>query len=435
VIQWAKQLSYTGADFQDGRFTFTYDLDGQTLQLHLEHSRSTRLAEAAVRKIGFNLGMCYLMDLAEIALPRQIRLFQKLPPEALFYWRELFEELVIEKCYTLKLPTSMKSVEWINGQSEPDPTTFKVSGPQDHVALALTGGKESLAMLKTLQKHKPVMLFFLNPEMSAQRRRLYEHVNSRFPTVKTISNRLDVLNPLIEKFEGLVSGVDMAHLVFNAMLFADTCSSVLLGNEYSANFPNAIYEGSVVNHQFVKTIRFAERLNNYIHNFITPDFSYYSPVCGLYEFRIADLLLKDDVYLEFLTSCNRYTPKVTFCSHCHKCAFTYLLIRTKRPAKFLANYFSRDLLEDVSLFKPLMDFTGKKPLDCVGDKTEVWVALERLLEQGVQSAVGDYYQNTIRPIIAPELKTFTHLVTTEQRVPLETPADIKAIFDQALRDV
>ena len=91
------------------------------------------------------------------------------------------------------------------------------------------------------------------------------------------------------------------------------------------------------------------------------------------------------------------------------------------------------MLEDVSLFKPLMDFVGTKPLDCVGDKTEVWVALEDLLGQGVVAPVIDYYKNNIRPIIEPELPGYIKQINSVQRIPVDFPADIKNIIYSELQ--
>jgi hypothetical protein len=207
---------------------------------------------------------------------------------------------------------------------------------------------------------------------------------------------------------------------------------VLIGNEYSANIPNDIYEGTSVNHQMVKTIAFAESLNRYVHQFVTEDFTYYSPFFGLYEYRIAELLFKNEDYLHLWTSCNQTTDTVNFCSNCAKCAFTYLLARTKKSEEYLQKFFSHNMLDDIALFKPLIDFTGKKSLDCVGDRTEVWVATEDLLQQGVQGELISYYQEHIRPLIINELPAYIAQINGAQRVPAPFPADIQHIFYEDL---
>jgi hypothetical protein len=157
--------------------------------------------------------------------------------------------------------------------------------------------------------------------MNAHRQRVYEIVKNDFLTIKTSSNRQQLFQPLQDRHLDLSGDVDMAHLVFNTMLYGDICEYMLIGNEYSSNYPNAMYEGHTVNQQYVKTIRFVEQLNNYIHQFVTEDFTYYSPFFGMYELLIADLLFRNDKYLDVWTSCSRTTPKVNFSSDCHKCAY------------------------------------------------------------------------------------------------------------------
>lgn len=433
--QRVKEVKYIGTKYveKEATFYFTYKIDSQSYVIDLRHSIPSELPVETIEKIGFNIGMCYLMDLAEVVLPRQISIYKKLPDLAFSYWKALYEELVIEKCYAMQLHTSSKNVIWEMGDELIDlelPALPKRS--RDHAALGLTGGKESLAVLKTLEKKKPLLLFFLNPETNVHRQRVYETVKDDFLTIRTFSNQHAIIAELEKEHGLLASGVDMAHIVFNTMLYADKCEYILIGNEYSSNYPNDVYEGVVVNHQFVKTIHFAENINNYIHNFVTKDYSYHSPFFGMYEFLIADLFFQNERYLDIWTSCNQTTPEVNFCSNCAKCAFTYLLARTKKSEKYLSKFFSRDMLESVPLYKPLMDFTGVKPLDCVGDKKEVWVCLEILRSKGEKNAVIEYYEQQIRPQIIHELDDFKHQISSIHRTAIETPKELETIFERAL---
>lgn len=427
-------LHFDNFIYSDGHFRYSFILDDEKIELDLTHSVASSLPLETINRIGFNLGMCYLLDLAEIVLARHLYVYRPLDPIAFEYWRQLYDEQLIEKCYALKLPTALKNVEWhVEMSSIHNESPLTISGERNHAALCLTGGKESLSILKTLEGKKDMMLFFLDLETNVHRQDVLAAVKDDHFTVYSISNRKKLFAPYEAKYGGLQCGVDMAHLVLNTMLFADKCEYVLIGNEYSANYPNDVYEGSVVNHQFVKTVHFAENLNRYVHAFITRDFTYYSPFFGIYEYKIAELLFKDDKYLDVWTSCNQHTPEVNFCSNCAKCAFTYLLARTKKSKDYLDRFFTRDILQDIELYKPLMDFVGKKPLDCVGDKTEVWVALEDLLNQGVRTAVIDYYEYKIRPIIVDELPDYIDQINSAHRVPVDFPDEIKAVFYEDLQ--
>lgn len=320
MTKWLNELKFTKSTYKDGTFDFTYELDGKQSIVTLSHSISSTLPEEAIQKIGFNLGMCYLIDMAEVVLPKKIWIYKSLPEMALNYWKTLFEEVVLEKLYANKLPSSMKYVEWGFGSDDSDLALSSLPKSRDRAAVCLTGGKESLAIFKTLVDKKPLLLFFLDTESNVHRHRVYESVKDTFMTTSTLSNRKDIFTDLERDYKGLQSGVDMAHLVFNTMLYADICEYVLIGNEYSSNYPNDVYEGNMINHQYVKTTHFAENINRYVHEFVTPDFSYYSPFFGMYEFLIADLFFKNDNYLDVWTSCNQTTPDVNFCSNCYKCA-------------------------------------------------------------------------------------------------------------------
>ncbi len=428
----AKELRFVDYTFENDTFHFDYEIDGEKYSIDLAHSDHSNLPEKTREKIGFNIGMCHLIDLVEITLPEKIYVFKDLPLLALGYWRNLAEEVVVEKLYEYKLPTSIKYFQWEYGEDPVDLTLDPLPKNRDKAAICLTGGKESMSIFKTLKDKKPIMLFFLNAEADVHTQRVFDAVKNDYETVRTISNRDKLYKELQEKYSGFPSGVDMAHLVYNTMLFADTVDYVLIGNEYSSNFPNTIYEGQVVNHQYVKTIRFAEQINRYVHEFVTEDFSYYSPFFGMYELLISRLLFKNDDYLDVWTSCNQTTETVNFCSNCHKCAFTYLIGRQWKSVAYLLRFFSRDMMQDVDLYKPLMDFTGVKPMDCVGDKAEVWVCLEQLMRKGEDNPVISYYKEHIRPEIESEINEDIRQITSVQRVAPENPKDLEAIFQAAL---
>lgn len=428
----ASVLRFSSIHFDNGLFTFRFDLDGVTKEITLSHSLKITLTEDKVRIIGFYIGMCYLLDIAEIVLPEKIEIFQYMSQDQLQFWSDLYKDVVKEKMYALRLDLSSLEIEWQCEKDGPKLDTITVDNQKSSVALCVTGGKESLALLKLLEPHKKLVLFYLNLEKSVHRQRVHDTLKDKFQSIRTFSNRYEVINPLKIEYSDIFSGVDMAHLVFNTMLFSDEVDSVLIGNEYSSNFPNDIYQGYPINHQFVKSLDFAKRLNTFIHTFVTTDFSYFSPFFGLYEYRIADLLFSNEKYLDIWTSCNKATSTVNFCSQCDKCAFTYLVSRVRKSEQFLSKYFSENMLENVKAFKPIMDFTGEKPLDCVGDKKEVWVGLHTLMTQGVEGSVIEYFKTNIFPQISESIPKFEKEVKAMQTVPFKIPSEYVRILNDAL---
>ncbi len=427
----AHSLEFSTFFSEGGTYTFQYAIDGDDYAITLSHSSAPVLSGQPLRTTLFNLGMCYLIDLAELLNPKEITINFSLSDLQLEFWRTLYEEVSKEKMYIYRLNLQLLTAKWSTAKDAERFESFSTPRAKEYRALCLTGGKESLTLLKLLETKKDLLLFFLNPETNVHRQKVFNRVKDEFHCIKTSSNRYEVLAVLKEKYQtGLGSGVDMAHLVFNTLLF--DCRYVMIGNEYSSNFPNFIYQGFPINHQYIKSVYFAQKLNRYLHAFVTPDFHYYSPFFGLYEFKIAQELFRDKKYLEVWTSCNQTTEQVNFCSHCSKCAFTYLISSLYTTEEFLREFFSRDLLEDVDLFQSLVDFTGEKPLDCVGEKIEVWVALEQLLTSSVHQnkPVVTYYKTRIRPFIASDLEKFKKEVNSIQTVPVELPAELSELIQR-----
>lgn len=431
----AKSLTYSSSNYRNGEFSFVYIIDEKTHTIRLSHSRQSSFSKQIIDHIGFTIGMAYLVDIAEITLPSQINIFANLSEFQILFWQKIYEDVVKEKMFALGFDLADLEIPWNTNARGPQFKSFSIPDQTNAFSICMTGGKESLALLKMLSHKKNTHLFYLNLEKSVHRQKVFNAFKEKYSSIRTFSNRYDVLSPLKKKYSNMYSGVDMAHLVFNTLLFAYEYQAVLIGNEYSSNFPNEIYQGYPINHQFVKTIDFAKRINSYVHSFLTKDYSYYSPFFSLYEYRIADILFTNNNYLDVWTSCNKTTEKINFCSNCSKCAFTYLISRVRKDQAFLSRFFSRNLLNDVELYKPLMDFTGEKPLDCVGDKKEVWVALDTLFHKAVKGAAITYFRKHIYPQIKHDLPTLKKEVCAIQTVPINTPRYLKNLVKKTLTDV
>lgn len=428
-----KQLTFSSFTISEGSYNFTYDIDGEEYTLQLRHSQPTSLSPENLEVVLFNLGMCYLLDIAEIVIPQNIHVNFSLKPLQLHFWETTFTELAREKMCVYSLDLSLLKPQWTTNEQGRKFERFSLSGQREKVALCLTGGKESLSLFKLLKDKVELNLFFLNLENNPYRLEVYEKVKDDFPTVRTHSNRKELFATLTQKFgTSYASTLDMGHLVLNTLIHGDQNKYVLIGNEYSANFPNLVYQAQMVNHQFVKTFAFAQKLNNYLHEFITNDYSYFSPFFGMYEYKISSFLFKDDEYLDIWTSCNQVKADKKFCCDCPKCAFSYLLAAVHRDRDteiFLSKFFSENLLNRLDMFHPLMDFTSDKPLECVGDKKEVWVALSKLMQKpefATTKAVS-YFADHILPLIEKDLASFEKEVDTVHTVDQMLPEELTFI--------
>ncbi len=91
------------------------------------------------------------------------------------------------------------------------------------------------------------------------------------------------------------------------------------------------------------------------------------------------------------------------------------------------------MMQDIELFKPLQDFTGKKPLECVGEKIEVWTALDMLAKRKDQKdkPVVQYFVEKIKPFIIDQLPNFYKEVHTIQTVPTQLPPDLEILIQKS----
>ncbi len=428
----AKKLIFQNFKTHQNTHFFSFLIDEKEINVSLAHNANYALGSKQLQTALFNIGMCYLIDLAEILIPSEVFINFSLTHLQLEFWRVLYQEVAKEKCCIENIDLKLLDSEWKSNEEGKNFGLISLSSNRKKVALCLTGGKESLTALKLLKNKKDLLLFFLNPETSIHRQKVYDRVKNELPTIKTISNRFELFSKIKKEHQtDLGSGVDMAHLVFNCLLFGP--EYVLIGNEYSSNFPNKIYQGYMINHQYVKSIYFAQKLNSYIRSFVASDYSYNSPFFGLYEIKIASALFKTDEYLEVWTSCNKTTSEINFCSNCAKCGFTYLVSLLYSNEEFLARFFSTDMLCNIELFKPLMDFTAEKPLDCVGEKIEVWVALDQLSKNDLYATkpVIKYFKQNIFPFIERDLTRFSEEVNSWQKIPVELPGDLQIILNEA----
>lgn len=431
----AKTLIYKDFSFDDNTYSFVFLIDDKEYVVGITHSVIPTLPQGNKAHIVSHMGMCILLDIAEITLPYSIHVEITFNEKQLAFWKDIYEELIREKIYRDRLHIQDIETTWqIEKNSESPFSSFFIKQSRRKILLCLTGGKESLSALKLLEDHMELGLFFLDPDRDAYRKKVEKMTQQILPTLSSTTTFEQTYQKLIRLYGNMYSGFDMGHLVFQSLLFSDQYCYVLLCNEYSANFENTTYEGVPINHQYVKTTYLAKKINTYIHQWITPDYNYFSPFFDLYEYKIIEYFLRDQKYLYLWTSCNYATQQVNFCCRCFKCAFTYIIALAHSNKTFLKNYFTYDLLQNLSLNKPLMDPKHTKPFECVGEKKEVWVALYKIYQEkkDINSPTMRYFLKNIYPIISQDLQKLEHEVTRQQKTPIVLPLKLRQIVENGL---
>lgn len=144
-----------------------------------------------------------------------------------------------------------------------------------------------------------------------------------------------------------------------------------------------------VNHQWSKTKEAEKLLQDYVKNYVSPDFEIYSPLRKYSELKIAELFV-EKCWQKFghkFSSCNvinygQRTDNSTlrWCGECAKCANSYLLFAPFLEPSELNSIFpnQKSLFEKPELendFKGLLGVDNHlKPFECVGEIAELRLA-------------------------------------------------------------
>jgi hypothetical protein len=146
-----------------------------------------------------------------------------------------------------------------------------------------------------------------------------------------------------------------------------------------------------INHQWSKSEEFEHLLNQYVHRWITPDLTYYSPLRQKTELEIVKEFVSYPQYFPVFSSCNRNfsignaLQGKRWCGQCPKCAFAFLMFAAYLPKKQVIDIFEKDMLADSNLLPLFRDLGGRgnlKPFECVGTFDEVQEALTLIQKKG-----------------------------------------------------
>ena len=175
--------------------------------------------------------------------------------------------------------------------------------------------------------------------------------------------------------------------------------TVCLGVEGSAENTFATFRGRRFNHQYQKTTRHLTLLERFYQRVLNPELRIGSPIAELTDTEVLKMLLErvPRAFQEF-SSCGGANWQSKHCGKCEKCAFIYALLSASAKGQRLAGRtFRRDLLEDLDLYRAWIDARYRPPQACVGSRSEVWTALETLLEAGSsQAVVRKWKQSSLR---------------------------------------
>jgi hypothetical protein len=383
---------FKGVEWQDvsGKIQIRYDFDLAGLYhfrpairlIKRDFFTADMLNDPGIDTILFNLGMIELISYWKAACPPKVIIKPfHLDSIQIDWWKKLYFNGLGEFFYLNGLQPGLD--DFMEIQSETDQETTKLNRAfMNEYIVPIGGGKDSAVTLELLsgeEKHPLV----INP-----RRSMIESIERAGMTMdQTIIIEREI-DPLLLDLNnrGFLNG----HTPFSAMIaFVGVLTSAITGsgnialsNESSANEATLTDQG--INHQYSKSWEFENDFRWYTGRYISDDIRYFSLLRPLNELQIASLFSKAPKYFHTIRSCNVGSSSNTWCGHCPKCLFTFIILSPFIEQDILTGMFGKNMLCDrelTGILDQLTGFTSEKPFDCVGTIDETNAALRLLIKK------------------------------------------------------
>ena len=376
----------------DGRYHFRPTLDIPARPFFDWDNISAELLEA----LAFQIGMTELVSYWKIACPKRV----VVKPFALTdsqkaFWKKLYynglgeflylNSIIVSESDLMELESPQltmsfqpRVVRWMESMGS---VKF-----EERTLVPVGGGKDSVVTLECLRNEMPVIPLIVNPR------------GATLNCVKTAGYKDDefiVINRTLDptmlqlNVEGYLNG----HTPFSALLafisilvaFGSHSKYIALSNENSAN--ESTVPGTNINHQYSKSIEFESDFRNYVAENLNKEVQYFSFLRPLSELQIAKLFSECEAYHPVFRSCNVGSKTDSWCGHCPKCLFTWIILSPFLSREKQVAIFGKDLMADASLQPILEELNGTaavKPFECVGTVEEVRACMEAVTGNRVE---------------------------------------------------
>ena len=352
--------------------------------------------------LAFQIGMTELVSYWKIACPKKV----VVKPFALTesqkaFWKKLYYNGLGEFLYLNSIVVAEQDLMQI--ESDGNHPFVKVDVPLlEKTLVPVGGGKDSVVTLECLRNAMPVIPLIVNPRGATLGCvTTAGYGESDFIVInRTLDPTMLQLNA-----EGYLNG----HTPFSALLafigvlaaFGSQSNYIALSNENSAN--ESTVPGTNINHQYSKSIEFEHDFRNYVAKNLNDKVQYFSFLRPLSELQIASLFAQCDAYHPVFRSCNVGSKTDSWCGHCPKCLFTWIILSPFLSRDKLTAIFGKDLMSDTSLqpiWEELNGTAAVKPFECVGTVEEVRACEEAV--KGDMNAVNQILRRFNNEHFLPE---------------------------------
>ncbi len=382
------------AEFQyriEPEFSFTH----QVIFEGVTQSQLDTIPEAELNTLVFHLGLSEMASYWKLTAAHQIVIEAgSLSAGQIDWWHKLLIRGMGEYFYQNQIDftaddflnlqanepqDSPTSTQRENSAEQAGPASFLKNAQlaDMHLLIPVGGGKDSALTLELLRDLQ-VDSLVVNPTPAALT--IAESALDRTPYVVR-----RVFDPLLFELNqrGFLNGhVPISSVIaFISLLSAriQGYAGVAIANERSSNEGTVWYKGHSINHQYSKSYEFERSLQDYVHEFLSPNTPFYfSLLRPLYELQIAQRFVKHgSAHFTSFRSCNRGQKSNSWCGECPKCLFAFTIIAPFLGLPETSKLFGKNLFADSALYPLALDLLGKtpaKPFECVGTIEETLCA-------------------------------------------------------------
>ena len=362
----------------------------------------------------FSLGMVELISYWKIACPPTVTVEAgRLNQDQIDWWKDLYFNGLGEFFYVNGIkeadPNHFMDIRCV-GQHETqcagqlkDPCTdqykerheecgVETVGKGNGVLVPIGGGKDSAVTLELLRlAGKPVCAYIINPRGAT----IHTTEVAGLDAAHVISAKRTLDSNMLElNRQGYLNG----HTPFSALV---AFSGIIAARMHGLTMV-ALSNESSANHQYSKSFKFEEDFHYYQTTYLKGSAYYFSMLRPLSEFQIARFFAGQKQYHGIFRSCNAGSKTDSWCGHCPKCLFVYLILSPFLKPQEVRDIFGRNMPDDWDMKETLDQLIGieeEKPFECVGSRDEINTAIV-LTIKGLEEAgealpcLLSYYKTT-----------------------------------------
>jgi len=374
----------------------------------------------ALETLIFHVGMVELISYWKSVCPEKvvIRPFF-LNPEQLKWWKKLWFNGLGEFFWLNSIEATQDDFLEVVCVNEKAPPPVRFADIREGIIVPVGGGKDSVVSLEFLrQMGQDVFPMMVNP-----REAQYQTLKAAGISLSGAFVAQREIHPVLLEMnaQGCLNGHTpfSSLLAFQSLLFSlvSGIPFIALSNESSAN--ESTVPGTNVNHQYSKSYEFELDFRHYVHQYLNPEFQYFSLLRPLSELQIAFAFSRFEQHIDVFRSCNAGSKQNVWCGKCPKCLFTAVILLPFTGPEKLFGIFGKDMFDDISLIPVLKQLTGidpVKPFECVGTPDEINTALSYAVDNWYSvknlPVLLDFFRKShkYRPVSSEEL---THILTEQ----------------------